>query len=446
MTYWILQANPRRYRFFDALRDGYEITSWSVAHLQNEIAPGDEFALWVSGEARGVYALGVVTEPAEYRQDDDPYWTDPADATTPGWEVGIRIREAFVDSPILADDLARDPRFADALILRMPGGRNPFRLTEDQWQVILSRRPSNTTGTGRPGRNPPWSRDERLLALDLYLRRRPQLPGAEDREVQDLSAFLNSLPIHTVRPDLETFRNPNDVSLKLANFAALDPQYPRAGMRSVGRADAEVWDRYSSRPDELRQVVQAIRAAAAGSVLPNVPEPDEDELEADEGRLLTRLHRVRERNPALVRRKKEVAYRAGGALPCEVCGFDFARTYGDLGDRFIEAHHVLPLAAAGIATTRLTDLALVCSNCHRMLHRAKPWITPDELRARLNVSLSVQGQLEVRGPHLTTEGSHSEPRGVVVRRCCCHRCCQRPSDLPFGGLGRTVPVFMRGCC
>lgn len=238
-------------------------------------------------------------------------------------------------------------------------------------------------GQERAGRNPPWSRDERLLALDLYLRRRPHLPGAEDPDVQELSAFLNSLPIHTVRPDLETFRNPNGVSLKLANFAAFDPQYPGAGMRSAARSDAEIWDRYSAHPHELRRVVEVIRNAAAASLLPNVPEPDEEEFEADEGRLLTRLHRVRERNTALVKRKKGTAYKARGALPCEVCGFDFARRYGDLGHRFIEAHHVLPLAAAGTATTRLADLVLVCSNCHRMLHRATPWMTPDELKARL---------------------------------------------------------------
>jgi predicted RNA-binding protein with PUA-like domain len=226
MRHWILQANPRGYRLFDALRDGYEISSWSVAHLRDEIAAGDEFALWVSGEERGVYALGVVTERAEYRQDDDPYWTDPADASTPTWQVGIRLRQTLIDRPVLGEDLAEDPRFANALILRMPGGRNPFRLTEDEWHAILSRCSPNTAAVERPSRNPPWSRDERLLALDLYLHRRPRLPGAEDREVRELSAFLNSLPIHTVRPDLETFRNPNGVSLKLANFAASTRNIP----------------------------------------------------------------------------------------------------------------------------------------------------------------------------------------------------------------------------
>jgi len=121
MRHWILQANPRRYRLVDALRDNYEISSWSIAHLRKEIAPGDEFALWLSGEERGVYALGVVTEPAEYRpDDDDPYWTDPADASTPRLHVGIRLWQSLIDRPVLGVDLAEDPRFANALILRIP--------------------------------------------------------------------------------------------------------------------------------------------------------------------------------------------------------------------------------------------------------------------------------------------------------------------------------------
>jgi 5-methylcytosine-specific restriction protein A len=92
---------------------------------------------------------------------------------------------------------------------------------------------------------------------------------------------------------------------------------------------------------------------------------------------------VRERNAALIKRKKEAIRGARGALSREVCGFDFARTYGSLGAGFIEAHHILPLAEVGTGTTKLADLAPVCSNCHRMLHRAKPWITPAALHDRL---------------------------------------------------------------
>src|SRR6185437_8335632 len=101
----------------------------------------------------------------------------------------------------------------------------------------------------RPGRNPPWEHDELILALDLYFRH-GQLDDT-DREVIDLSAVLNSLPLHLDRPDASRFRNPNGVAMKLANFAALDPAYPGAGLRAGGRRDREVWDRFSGNRDEL---------------------------------------------------------------------------------------------------------------------------------------------------------------------------------------------------
>jgi 5-methylcytosine-specific restriction enzyme A len=383
MAYWVLQANPDIYDVPGALRDAGHLRTWTIPRHRHDIGPGDEFALWVSGRDSGVRAFGTVTEAAEYAPGDpDPHWKDAAEGNRPTWRVGIRV-EDILDTPIPRAELSRDPDFAAAAIMRMPGGGNPFPLTETQWQAMRSHRASRNSQQAHPGRNPPWARDELLLALDLYLRRRPHLPGADDPEVRELSAFLSSLPIHTVRPDLERFRNPNGVALKLANFAALDPQYPGAGMRAGGRLDAIVWDRYTAEPDRLRQVVEAIRDAASAALFPSIPEADEGEYEAEEGRLLTRLHRVRERNAALIKRKKEAVRRARGELSCEVCGFDFARTYGPLGAGFIEAHHILPLAEAGTGNTKLADLALVCSNCHRMLHRAKPWITPAALHDRL---------------------------------------------------------------
>ena len=42
-------------------------------------------------------------------------------------------------------------------------------------------------------RNPAWTRDELILALDLYLRRRSAPPGKSSTEVLELSALLNRL-------------------------------------------------------------------------------------------------------------------------------------------------------------------------------------------------------------------------------------------------------------
>ena len=68
-------------------------------------------------------------------------------------------------------------------------------------------------------------------------------------------------------------------------------------------------------------------------------------------------------------------------MECEACGFDFQRTYGDRGAGFIECHHIKALSTLTPGDrTRPDDLALVCSNCHRMIHCGSPWLTVAEVR------------------------------------------------------------------
>jgi 5-methylcytosine-specific restriction protein A len=228
------------------------------------------------------------------------------------------------------------------------------------------------------GKNPTWAYDELILALDLYLRR--GLLGNGDPEVVELSDLLNHLPIHTVRPDIERFRNLNGVTLKLANFAALDPAYAGKGMSATGQRDREVWDLLANDRPELGRLVGELRAGASKpDYFPVAPVEGEDEVR--EGRLLFRRHWVRERDRGVVSRKKAAILKAGGRLACQVCGFDFGEQYGELGEDFIECHHVVPLAVSGETTTRLDDLALLCSNCHRMVHHREPWLRPEELRS-----------------------------------------------------------------
>jgi len=95
---------------------------------------------------------------------------------------------------------------------------------------------------------------------------------------------------------------------------------------------------------------------------------------ATEGAMSRRMtiHRARERS--LRRAKLETARKAHpqGRLVCEVpgCEFDFERVYGKLGEGFAEVHHRKPLAVNDEPMeTELADLAVVCSNCHRMIHR-----------------------------------------------------------------------------
>ena len=99
-------------------------------------------------------------------------------------------------------------------------------------------------------RNPPWTREELILALDLYLRRGPGI-DKNDPELLELSSLLSLLPIHTNRPDEARFRNPNGVHMKLANFVRFDPAREGAGLSGGNKLEADVWETYGKDPTQL---------------------------------------------------------------------------------------------------------------------------------------------------------------------------------------------------
>ncbi len=108
---------------------------------------------------------------------------------------------------------------------------------------------------------------------------------------------------------------------------------------------------------------------------------DSFDMEVEEGNIIYRTHRLRERNSEIVNHKKSTALELKGFLSCEVCGFNFTKTYGVRGKNYIECHHKNPLSDTKVGSkTKAEDLALLCANCHRVIHRYKPWISVEELR------------------------------------------------------------------
>ena len=231
-------------------------------------------------------------------------------------------------------------------------------------------------------RNPRWTRDEVILALDLFIRsERRQLP-ASHAEVIALSQAMQRLPYHPPEARDASFRNPNGISMILGNFLGIDPDYEGSGLGRNNQLQHEVWDELAGSPDKLRRLAQAIVAAIdlAGS-LPGAPQDTDEDVVFFEGELLTRLHTQRERDSRVVARKKSRVLKETGRLSCEACGFDFEKTYGPLGSGFAECHHTVPLAELPfVRETRLPNLAIVCANCHRMLHKSRPVRSVHELK------------------------------------------------------------------
>ena len=289
------------------------------------------------------------------------------------------------------------------------------------------------------GKLPTWHRDEAILLLDLYLRLAEQgktplnLPH-DAPEITELSGTLRRLPLHGPWTHVPAFRNPNGIHMKLMNLVSLDPNHDGKGLQAASQLDRDTWTTYAHDPDLVHRLATSIRqhyATTPPASPEDEPGPDDDAETYPEGRLLYRLHRKRERNQALIRRKKQQA----SSLACEVCGFDFHATYGELGRDYAECHHTKPVSTMQPGdTTQLADLAIVCANCHRMLPPTQP--------QRPDAALTIDALREILA-NMTPEASSRtvQPgrtsRAPTVGR---HSMTQRPQTdwrhLSTGQLGR----------
>ncbi|MFE1691154.1 HNH endonuclease [Streptomyces albidoflavus] len=231
-------------------------------------------------------------------------------------------------------------------------------------------------------RSPKWTRDELILACDVVARNSWKSLSAADPRVKELSDLLQALGAYPPAQRAAEYRNCNGVAYKTLNIASVHPTY-QGRPTNGGQLDREVLHDFLHRPAEMAQAARLLREGIREGTLQSTPldgEEFDEDIGAPEGRVLYRRHRTRERNKGLRRKKIASVLKKGGTLSCEACGFDFGKVYGKRGEGYIECHHVVPLHEAGEGTTKLADLALICSNCHRMIHRSAPWPTPAELR------------------------------------------------------------------
>jgi hypothetical protein len=133
-------------------------------------------------------------------------------------------------------------------------------------------------------------------------------------------------------------------------------------IRTLGNIEelqVDIWQRFSG------YFVPAEFPETATAAILSELEITNPELAATEGRQKLVSHIVKERNPKIVNEKKQQAIKNNN-LKCKACSFSFSATYDT---NFIECHHIIPIGQAGVRETKLEDLALVCANCHRMLHK-----------------------------------------------------------------------------
>jgi 5-methylcytosine-specific restriction protein A len=98
------------------------------------------------------------------------------------------------------------------------------------------------------------------------------------------------------------------------------------------------------------------------------------------------------RNPGVARDAKSKY-----GCKCQACGFDFERTYGEIGKNFIECVRLDPFSSRPEATsgessaTTLDRVAVLCANCRRMRHRRTPPLSVEDLRGLIEKSTRATG-------------------------------------------------------
>jgi len=73
---------------------------------------------------------------------------------------------------------------------------------------------------------------------------------------------------------------------------------------------------------------------------------------------------------------------------CAVCGFDFGKVYGPIGQNKIHVHHLIPLSKIRqeYKIDPVRDLRPVCPNCHLIIHSKREPFTIDEVREQIRLN------------------------------------------------------------
>ena len=150
MNCWILQSNPNKYRWFDAMREQWnKPDTWSSAYILryvDEIKPQDIAYIWLSNQKgksnRGIYAMAKITGlPDEKRKRFDwecQYWIDEQERDRLSQYPRLEIKYTntkLINNPILKDELEA-AGLGNLLIFRMPR-RGIFKLAEEECQSIM---------------------------------------------------------------------------------------------------------------------------------------------------------------------------------------------------------------------------------------------------------------------------------------------------------------------
>lgn len=405
MRTWIFQGNPDNFKVDAYLADCFnkeKAISWSIRQEQyiDSIKINDIVYIWRSlgknsGKgSSGIIARTLVTEEAILRPDDtdsQKYWKNKDGAIEVVHRVRLKILETKISGGyILRERLIESPFLNDLGVLRIKNNTNyevldkHVDLINDIWVQQVKKINDLPFPTPSSRVREYKKCPEELRSLIVYQNLFFGLTHRElDKEILDLdpkeSKGYQSMGVLHYLGLREGYRNIfRDYSIEEAVEI----------IRLEQKENPEVSSLFQTIIDVLIKGNTLVVESSNNNGIPtssvNSASEDEDEREYPEGRIKYRLHRKRERNPKLIKDAKRLFISKHGGLFCEACNFDFQKTYGDRGVDFIEGHHKKLISEMREGEkTKVEDIAMLCSNCHRMIHR-KPLINVEDLKEVLH--------------------------------------------------------------
>jgi 5-methylcytosine-specific restriction protein A len=179
---------------------------------------------------------------------------------------------------------------------------------------------------------------------------------------------------------------------KISDSYILGPKDLNASSSSLGAyyEQGSICAKYYAKSDipsdailevDLEDLVQLYFILATKNVLPSAESIEDEEKGLGQEDIQTlKEHKRIERNPKLAARAKKIH-----GYTCQACEFNFQKQYGKIGKDFIEVHHLTPLQklkGQKVTLNPKTDFAVLCSNCHRMIHKSEFVSQVKDFRAR----------------------------------------------------------------
>ena len=211
-------------------------TTWSARQSSDKIQIGDKVVFWMSGEHAGAYALGEVTAPSQDMAEDPtfvPFWVDPSEASKTEARIRARQDRLLIMYPVLRQVAQEDPALKEMLVIKRPAG-TVFSMSEAHYRRLIE------VADSRPK---VWSREELVLALDLYFKAKAGAVSNQAAVRRRLGRLCD--------------RSADAYEFRLGNFKFLDTGQ---GFPNVGQDAREIWDEFAGNADLTSLAAKEIEA------------------------------------------------------------------------------------------------------------------------------------------------------------------------------------------